>query len=156
MTKWPDRKSTIFQNFQTLLTSSWERFRRKIPGKKRKNSARCARQQGQERRKKQEEKFFDSRIVGPKAAEQCFFTKFASKTRRAERAEIFGILFVRAKRARHQKPSPNDQIENQKVVAIRPLSEKNTARKCLIFQIVSSKTMTWKRQYISANLFLGE
>ena len=36
MTKWPDRKATIFQNFQTLLTSSWERFRRKIPGKKRK------------------------------------------------------------------------------------------------------------------------
>ena len=27
------------------------------------------------RRKKQEEEFFDSRIVGPKAAEGCFVTK---------------------------------------------------------------------------------
>ena len=41
------------------------------------------------RREKQEEKFFDFRIVGPKAAEGCFFAKFGSKSRRAERAENF-------------------------------------------------------------------
>ena len=36
MTNRPDKKSRIFEDFQTLLTSSWDRFRRKIPGKKRK------------------------------------------------------------------------------------------------------------------------
>ena len=41
------------------------------------------------RRKKQEEKFFDSRIVGPKAAERCFSSKLEVKTRRGERAQFF-------------------------------------------------------------------
>ena len=36
MTNRPDKKSRIFEDFQTLLTSSWDGFRRKIPGKKRK------------------------------------------------------------------------------------------------------------------------
>ena len=41
------------------------------------------------RRKKQEEKFFDFRIVGPKPPKGCFSRQIAFKTRRAERAENF-------------------------------------------------------------------
>ena len=55
------------------------------------------------RREKQEEKFFDSRIVGPKAAERCFSSKIEVKTRRAERAQNFWVFFMRAKRACYQR-----------------------------------------------------
>ena len=42
------------------------------PKKKTKIPARCARRQEGEERGKQEKKFFDSRIVGPKVPERCF------------------------------------------------------------------------------------
>ena len=43
-------------------------------------------------RKKQEEKFFDSRIVGPKAAEQCFFSKLLLKQGARSARKIFRLF----------------------------------------------------------------
>ena len=70
-------------------------FQKKNPREKTKISPRCARRQGDRRRKKQEEKFFVFRIVGPKAAEGCFSLKLPSKQGARSAREIFGLFLLK-------------------------------------------------------------
>ena len=86
------RKILDFSNFKCLYLRSETVSDEKSQGKNENFGAlRAPAQTG--RRKKQEEKFFDFRIVGPKPPEGCFSHQIASKARRAERAKNFGVFF---------------------------------------------------------------
>ena len=81
------RKIVDFSNFKRLYLRSETVSDEKSQGKNENFGAlRAPAQTG--RRKKQEEKFFDFRIVGPKPPEGCFSHQIASKARRAERAKF--------------------------------------------------------------------
>jgi len=82
------RKIVDFSNFKRLYLRSETVSDEKSQGKNENFGAlRAPAHTGW--RKKQEEKFFDFRIVGPKPPEGCFSHKILFKTRRAERAENF-------------------------------------------------------------------
>ena len=70
--KFPLKKIDDFEESLSRSIFALRPFQTKNPREKTKISARCARRQEGEEREKQEEKFFDSRIVGPKAPERCF------------------------------------------------------------------------------------
>ena len=81
------RKIPDFSDFKRLYLLSETVSDEKSQGKNENFGAlRAPTQTG--RREKQEEKFFDFRIVGPKPPKGCFSRQTAFKTRRAERAEI--------------------------------------------------------------------
>ena len=87
--KFPLKEMDVFEVSLYRSIFALRPFQTKNPREKTKISARCARRHKTGERKKQEEKFFDSRIVGPKAAEGHFLAKIDYKTRRAERAANF-------------------------------------------------------------------
>ena len=87
--KFPLKKIDDFEESLSRSIFALRPFQTKNPREKTKISARCARRHKTGERKKQEEKFFDSRIVGPKAAEGHFSANIDYKTRRAERAANF-------------------------------------------------------------------
>ena len=79
------------------------------------------------RRKKQEEKFFDSRIVGPKAAERCFSSKVEVKTRRAERAQNFWGVF-------HASEASMLSKGGKEVQKVCTLGKKKSSQKCALWR----------------------
>ena len=108
MTKWPDRKSTISENFQTLPTSFSESVSRENP-KERRKLRRAERQQGQERRKKQDEKFFIFVPSDQKPQKRVSDENHLQKKARGARGNFRGSFFCErsdhANKSRHQMAS---------------------------------------------------
>ena len=91
-------QKTALKKMTQIVTSSKDSisvlrpFQKKNPREKTKISPRCARRQGDRRRKKQEEKFFVFRIVGPKAAEGCFSLNLLQNKARGARGKFLGCF----------------------------------------------------------------